>query len=133
VKLSHSIFLTLATLVLAGCSANEVDLESRSINVQQTAQPAGGPLTQGTANLVGQAGPSYVTLTVSTVSDKIEGKARDNTSPVTSGSGFVVDGRGYVMTAMWRSKPETWFQRAPPTGGFIQAVLWIFCPATIWR
>jgi len=99
VKLSHSIFLTLATLVLAGCSANEVDLESRSINVQQTAQPAGGPLTQGTATLVGQAGPSYVTLTISTVFDKTQGKARDNTSAVTSGSGFVVDGRGYVMTA----------------------------------
>jgi S1-C subfamily serine protease len=99
VKLSHSIFLTLATLVLAGCSANDVDLESRLINVQQTAQPAGGPLTQGTATLVGQAGPTYVTLTISTVFDKTQGKARDNTSPVTSGSGFVVDGRGYVMTA----------------------------------
>ena len=99
-KFSPFLFLSVAALTLAGCSANEVDLESRSINVQQTAQPAGGgPLAPDMANLVGQVGPSYVTLTVSTVSDKTEGKARDNTSPLTSGSGFVVDSAGYVMTA----------------------------------
>ena len=99
-KFSPFLFLSVAALTLAGCSANEVDLESRSINVQQTAQPAGGgPLAPDMANLVGQVGPSYVTLTVSTVFDKTEGKARDNTSPVTSGSGFVVDSTGYVMTA----------------------------------
>ena len=98
-KLSRFIVLSSATLILAGCSTNEIDLESRSINVQQTAQPAGGPLAQGTATLVGQVGPSYVTLTVSTAFDKSQNRVRDNTSPVTSGSGFVVDGSGYVMTA----------------------------------
>lgn len=99
VKLSRSILLSLTALTLAGCSTNGVDLESRSINVQQTAQPAGGSLSQSLSTLVSQAGPSYVTLTVSTAFDKSQNRVRDNTSPVTSGSGFVVDGSGYVMTA----------------------------------
>lgn len=98
-KFSRVILLSLAAAALAGCSTSEVDLESRSINVQQTAQPASGPLAQGTASLVSQVGPSYVTLTISTVFDKSDGKAKDNTSAVTSGSGFVVDSKGYVMTA----------------------------------
>lgn len=98
-KFSRIILLSLAAAALAGCSTSEVDLESRSINVQQTAQPAGGPLALGTASLVSHVGPSYVTLTISTVFDKSDGKARDNTSAVTSGSGFVVDSKGYVMTA----------------------------------
>ena len=53
-----------------------VDLESRSINVQQTAEPAGGPLAKASAPLVGQCGPSYVTLTVSKVVDNP--KIREN-------------------------------------------------------
>ena len=86
-------------LAVAGCSTSEVDLESRTINVQQTAQPAGAMLSSGMATLVSQAGPSYVTLTVSAVFDRTQTKDRDNKSPVTSGSGFIVDDAGYVMTA----------------------------------
>ena len=87
------------TLVLAGCSATDVDLESRTIDVQQTPQPASAPLAGGMTALVGQVGPSYVTLTVSAVLNQSVGKDKDNRSAVTSGSGFVVDDEGYVMTA----------------------------------
>ena len=86
-------------VVLAGCAASEVDLESRSINVQQTPQPAGTTLTQGMATLVSQAGPSYVTLTVSKVDDKTKPGDRTERTAVTSGSGFIVEDDGYVMTA----------------------------------
>ena len=85
--------------MLAGCSANDVDLESRTIDVQQTPQPASAPLAGGMAALVGQVGPSYVTLTVSAVLNQSVGKDKDNRSAVTSGSGFIVDDEGYVMTA----------------------------------
>ena len=98
-RLFRSILLSLTALTLAGCSTNGVDLESRSINVQQTAQPAGGSLSQGLATLVSQVGPSYVTLTVSADFDKSQNKDKGNKSPVTSGSGFIVDEGGYVMTA----------------------------------
>ena len=96
--LNKSCFIPLLALSLAACSTGEINLESRSIDLQQTAQPAGAPLAGGMAALVRQAGPSYVTLTVSEVLEKSQSKDSGK-SPVTSGSGFVVDGQGYVMTA----------------------------------
>ncbi len=73
-------------------------LESRAINVDQSAEPASfNNIPDG---LVNKTGPSYVTLTVSAVFEGASGgKDRDNKSPVTSGSGFIVDDNGYVMTA----------------------------------
>ena len=49
--------------------------------------------------LISQASPAYVTLTVSTYFDPTQNKDRNNKSAVTSGSGFVVDDQGYIMTA----------------------------------
>jgi S1-C subfamily serine protease len=98
-KLRLTASLLTVALALAGCSANEVDLERRSINLQQTAQPAGAVLGPSSSGLVRQVGPTYVTLTVSAVSENLTSKDRPNKTAVTSGSGFVVDGSGYVMTA----------------------------------
>lgn len=107
VDLAVRIFLTFsisfATLALAGCeSSSNVDLESRSFIVQQTSMPPGEAMasTEEMANLVRRSGPSYVTLVVSqpTSADTVSKETRKGT-PVTSGSGFVVDGTGYVMTA----------------------------------
>jgi S1-C subfamily serine protease len=90
-------FLAL-TGFLAGCSQNDVSLESRAINVDETAEPAGAVPQGVSRELVRETGPSYVTLTVSAIS---QGNApKDNSKrAVTSGSGFVVDDGGYVMTA----------------------------------
>lgn len=90
-------------LALAGCtSTSNVDLESRSFTVQQTSMPPGEAMasTGEIANLVRRSGPSYVTLVVSqpTSADTVSKETRKGT-PVTSGSGFVVDKSGYVMTA----------------------------------
>lgn len=67
--------------------------------MEQTAQPAGGSFPQGLAAIVSQAGPAYVTITVSAASDNSRNDNKVSKSAVTSGSGFIVDGNGYVMTA----------------------------------
>ncbi|WP_421695245.1 S1 family peptidase [Aestuariivirga sp.] len=95
--------MSLFTLPLAACqNAANVDLESRNFNIQQTSIPPGEAAASAgqIASLVRRSGPSYVTLVVSqpTSSDTASKETRKGT-PVTSGSGFVVDGTGYVMTA----------------------------------
>lgn len=86
--------------MLAGCASNNVNLESRAINVDETAEPAGSVPPDVTRALVDTTGPSYVTLTVSAVTDKtINLNNGNNKRAVTSGSGYVVADNGYVMTA----------------------------------
>ena len=90
-------------VVLAGCeSSSNVDLESRNFNVQQTSVPPGEAIasTEQITSLVRRSGPTYVTLIVSQpASPDTQSKENRKGTPVTSGSGFVVDGSGYVMTA----------------------------------
>lgn len=97
------ISLSLLALPLAACeSTSNVDLESRNFNVQQTSVPPGEAVasTEQITSLVRRSGPTYVTLIVSQPAkpDNISKDSRKGT-PVTSGSGFVADGSGYVMTA----------------------------------
>lgn len=96
--------LLLIALVLAGCSATgEIGSESRDFMVQQTSTPAASTAgnTEQMARLLSKSSSTYVTLVVS---DK-EGQSSTSRpsesrgTPVTSGSGFLVDGSGYVMTA----------------------------------
>ncbi|MFN4141262.1 serine protease [Aestuariivirga sp.] len=91
----------LIALALAGCeSTSNVDLEGRNFNVQQTSAGEAVASTEQIAALVRRSGPSYVTLIVSEqVSADQRSKDNQRGSPVTSGSGFVVESSGYVMTA----------------------------------
>jgi S1-C subfamily serine protease len=90
-------------IALAACeSGTNIDIESRNFNVQQTVVPAGDSVasTEQIARLVRRSGPSYVTIIVSkTASPDTVDKDNRRGVPVASGSGFVVDGSGYVMTA----------------------------------
>lgn len=94
----------LIALALAGCSATgEIGPESRDFMVQQTSTPAASTAgnTEQMARLLSKSSASYVTLVVS---DKESQSSTSRPSesrgtPVTSGSGFLVDGSGYVMTA----------------------------------
>ena len=102
VKLSRSLFLALTAASLAACSAaSDVDLESRNIVVEQTAEPAANAaIPPSMAGLVRDSGPTYVTLTVSEIDTQGSlGREKRNKIAITSGSGFLVDKSGYVMTA----------------------------------
>jgi S1-C subfamily serine protease len=91
-------------LAVSGCDATQgLDSESRTFQVQQTSLPPGEAIadTELVAGLVRNSGPSYVTLVVSENNTQGSQSVRDANrgAAVTSGSGFVVDGAGYVMTA----------------------------------
>jgi S1-C subfamily serine protease len=95
--------VALALTGMAGCTAEQVGVESRAISVDQQAEPAGAAgqeAAQSVAHLLPGTGPTYVTLTVSET-DTSSGEIRVDMhkSAITSGSGFVVSEGGYVMTA----------------------------------
>jgi S1-C subfamily serine protease len=94
----------LAAMVLAGCSTS-TDVESRDFLIQQNSSlaPVQSIADARIAKLVNQTSAAYVTLVVSD-SEKVQnagsGRAADRKGkPATSGSGFVVDKSGYVVTA----------------------------------
>ncbi len=103
-SLRKFVSLSCLGMVLAACEAtSNVDLESRDFNVQQTSVPPGEAVatTEQISSLVRRSGPTYVTLVISQKQTADTGtNSRNRGIPVTSGSGFVVDGTsGYVMTA----------------------------------
>ena len=100
-KKFRAILSLFTALGLAACSASQsVDLESRDISVEQNAEPAGAGSAASVAHLLPASGPTYVTLTVSEADPNTAPSKPDNRqAAITSGSGFVVDGAGYVMTA----------------------------------
>jgi S1-C subfamily serine protease len=87
-----------AAALLAGCVSTTPG-DPRVINVEASAAPAGAMLTNSMNALVQQTGPSYVTLIVHEAQRR--GVAATDTLPnaVTSGSGFVIDNDGHVVTA----------------------------------
>lgn len=94
----------LAALALAGCTAG-ADVESRDFLIQQNSSlaPVKSIADENIAKLVHQTSAAYVTLVVSdSVSAQNAGSDRlqdRKGRPATSGSGFVVDKAGYVVTA----------------------------------
>lgn len=100
-KISRAIPFLFIALGLAACSASQsVDLESRDISVEQNAEPASAGSAASIARLLPASGPTYVTLTVSEVDSNVAPAKPDyRKAAITSGSGFIVDGSGYVMTA----------------------------------
>jgi S1-C subfamily serine protease len=101
---SRMLMAGIVGLAVTGCDTTQsLDSESRDIQVQQTSLPPGEAIagTEQIAGLVRKSGPSYVTLVVSQVDGQTPSTSRDadRGTAVTSGSGFVVDGNGYVMTA----------------------------------
>jgi S1-C subfamily serine protease len=91
-------------LFLAACASDGgpgLELESRSIAVEQNAVPTSGAgASTSVSHLLPATGPTYVTLTVSRkVNSDSDNGGRSSSQAVTSGSGYLVNGSGYVMTA----------------------------------
>jgi S1-C subfamily serine protease len=96
-RLAPLVPLVLAGL-LAGCmSAGPGD--PRVINVEASAAPAGTTLTQSMSALVERTGPSYVTLIIHESQKRTAASSNMLPNALTSGSGFVVDEQGHVVTA----------------------------------
>lgn len=89
----------LLALALAGCSTTTDVDGPRAFNVQTGFTPAGVALSSSMPDLVARTNPSYVTLIV----HKEQGKTREAqdtlADAVTSGSGFLIDKAGHVVTA----------------------------------
>lgn len=83
-------------LFLGACANNQVLEEDRSYLVTGEATPASTLAMRG---LLKQTGPSYVTLTVAEAHKRNKSEESDPALAVSSGSGFVVDKQGYVLTA----------------------------------
>lgn len=89
-----------AGLLVAGCVTTNASLEGpRVINVEGSASPAGAVLSSNMNSLVMMTGPSYVTVIVNEAQKKTRADADFLPDALTSGSGFVVDNNGHVMTA----------------------------------
>jgi S1-C subfamily serine protease len=98
--LRHTGFLkTLPLLALVFGCTGERSFEDRVINVESSAIPAGASLAPDMSVLLKETSPSYITLTVA--ESRRGGKVGDgdSTLAVTSGSGFVVDDEGHILTA----------------------------------
>jgi S1-C subfamily serine protease len=88
------------SLLLAACASgtNPVDLESRAIAVEQGVEPTAGASSAAVTHLLPAAGPTYVTLNVTAV-NRFESGDKARKSAITSGSGYLVESHGIVMTA----------------------------------
>jgi S1-C subfamily serine protease len=90
-------------LLLSACAADggpALNVESRSIGVEQNAVPTSGAGAAVSVNhLLPTTGPTYVTLTVSRKDPSGVDEKDSGRQAITSGSGYVVDGSGYVLTA----------------------------------
>jgi len=93
------IVLAVAAVLLAGCATTVDPGDRRVINVEAGASPAGAQLSQSMNALVMRTSPSYVTLIVH--ESQKQGKTNSDLLPeaLTSGSGFVIDAAGHVITA----------------------------------
>lgn len=97
-RLQRLAAMACVTLALAGCTTTEgINLESRSIALEQGAEPATGGVDT-VSHLLPATGPTYVTLNVKELSNS-ERLPEVGNRAITSGSGYVVDGSGLVMTA----------------------------------
>src|SRR5689334_1354383 len=86
-------------MLLAACSGSQPSLEDRVINVESDAIPTSASPTVEMTDLLRQTSPSYVTITIA--ESRRQGRPGDGDAgqAVTSGSGFIVDDVGHVLTA----------------------------------
>lgn len=90
----------LGVLLTACATSSNISTGPRTVNIESGATPAAAVLSSSMNSLLQQTSPSYLTIIVN--EKAAPGGARDRDSipkALTSGSGFVVDASGYLLTA----------------------------------
>ncbi len=88
-------------LGLSACATNaNLSTGPRSVSIENGATPAAAVLSPNMNSLIQRTSPTYVTLII-TESTKSSGARKNEilTKALTSGSGFIIDPAGYVLTA----------------------------------
>jgi len=100
-KISRGAVCASFALVLSGCATStNLSTGPRTVSVESGATPAAAILNPSMNSLLQQTGPSYLTVIVHEKTRSGSGKNRDEIpKALTSGSGFVVDPSGYLLTA----------------------------------
>jgi S1-C subfamily serine protease len=98
-KVKHVAVLTIAGLILAGCVTAPGEPRVINVTMTPTASTSSGALSRSIDNLLQKTGPSYVTLVVTKSAEQGRSSRNELQESVTSGSGFIIDPSGYVLTA----------------------------------
>ena len=92
-------WIVLAAALLAGCVTTNNLGTQRVINVEGDASPASIQLSPSMNHLVLETSPSFVTLIVHEAQQRGRNGSDLMPEALTSGSGFVIDASGHVLTA----------------------------------
>ena len=103
----RAFIVSAAALMLSGCFQNETGPRNFDISTV-TATPAGGQ-PDITRSLVAGSSRSYVTMVVYEASEKESKRAEGSPQAVTSGSGFVLDKEGHILTAGHVGVSRGWY------------------------
>ncbi|MGI9482471.1 MAG: trypsin-like peptidase domain-containing protein [Hyphomicrobiales bacterium] len=91
--------ISFAGLVLGGCVTSGGEPRVINVTMTPTASTSSGVLSKSIDNLLEKTGPSYVTLVVTKAAKRNKLSREELPESVTSGSGFLIDPSGYVLTA----------------------------------
>lgn len=90
----------LGLLLTACATSSNLSTGPRTVNVEGGATPAAAVLSPSMNSLLQQTSPSYLTIIVNEKATSSGAQARDDIpKALTSGSGFIVDASGYLLTA----------------------------------
>ncbi|HFC05383.1 MAG TPA: serine protease [Rhizobiales bacterium] len=92
--------VALALLTSACATSTNLSTGPRTVNIESGATPAAAILSSSMNSLLQQTSPSYLTVIVNEKASSSGAQDRDEIpKALTSGSGFVVDAAGYLLTA----------------------------------
>ncbi len=91
--------IAFAGLAAAGCVTSSGEPRVINVTTTPTASTSSGALSRSIDNLLTQTSPSYVTLVVTKSAKQNRLNSNELQESVTSGSGFIIDPSGYVLTA----------------------------------
>jgi S1-C subfamily serine protease len=111
-------FIMLGIAALGGCATTQTDTP-RVINIAATPSPASAQIAGSIKNLVDTASDTYVTLVVHNANANQAQPKEEMPEPVASGSGFLIDNEGTVVTAGHVGMEKGWMVEARGPNGRI--------------